>query len=239
MKYRERTYRNKVSDNSLISFNVCVRETDLFIRSDKNLLDAALRSVYKYRGYIESYIKHHPDFLTSLNPITDDKFAPPIVRDMLKTSSMVGVGPMASVAGAIAEYVGIDLLDSSCNVIVENGGDIFLNSESDITIAIFAGDSPLSYKLRLRLKSEQMPMGVCTSSGTVGHSLSFGKADAICVLSKSATMADAAATAVGNLLKNKFDIERALKKGVEIEGVEGIVIIMGESFGAIGEVELI
>ncbi|HVO67104.1 MAG TPA: UPF0280 family protein [Syntrophales bacterium] len=239
MKYRERTYRNKVSDNSLISFHVSVRETDLFIRSDQDLSDVAFRSVYKYRAFIESYIKYHPDFLTSLNPITDDKFAPPIVRDMLKTSSVAGVGPMASVAGAIAEYVGIDLLDLSCNVIVENGGDIFLNTESDITIAIFAGDSPLSYKLRLCLKSEKMPMGVCTSSGTVGHSLSFGKADAVCILSKSATMADAAATAVGNLLKNKFDIKMALEKGIEIEGVDGIVIIMGESFGAVGDVELI
>jgi len=239
MKYLERTYRNKVSDNSLISFHVSVRETDLFIRSDKDFSDAALQSVYKYRGFIESYIKFHPDFLTSLNPIADDNLAPHIVRDMLNTSGAAGVGPMASVAGAISEYVGVDLLDFSHNVIVENGGDIFLKTENDVTVAIFAGDSPLSYNLRLCLKSEQMPMGVCTSSGTVGHSLSFGKADAVCILSKSSTMADAAATAIGNLVKNKSDIKWALERGIKIEGVRGIVIIVGEHFGAVGEVELV
>lgn len=239
MKYLERTYRNKVSDNSLISFHVSVRETDLFIRSDKDLSDAALQSVYKYRGFIESYIKYHPDFLTSLNPIADDNLAPYIVRDMLKTSGAAGVGPMATVAGAISEYVGVDLLDLSHNVIVENGGDIFLKTESEVKVSIFAGDSPLSYNLRLSLKSEQMPMGVCTSSGTVGHSLSFGKADAVCVLSKSSTMADAAATAIGNLVKNKGDIKCALEWGIKIAGVRGIVIIVGEHFGAVGEVELI
>ena len=239
MKYLERTYRNKVSDNSLVSFHVSLRETDLFIRSDKDLSDAALQSVYKYRGFIESYIKFHPDFLTSLNPISDDNLAPHIVRDMLKTSGAAGVGPMASVAGAISDYVGGDLLDFSHNVIVENGGDIFLKTESEVKVSIFAGDSPLSYNILLRLKSEQMPMGVCTSSGTVGHSLSFGKADAVCVLSKSATMADAAATAIGNLVKNKNDIKWALEKGIKIDGVRGIVIILGENFGAIGEVELI
>ena len=95
MKYLERTYRNKISNNILISFHVSVRETDLFICSDRDLSDAALQSVYKYRGFIESYIKYHPDFLTSLNPISDDKLATHIVRDMLKTSSAAGVGPMA------------------------------------------------------------------------------------------------------------------------------------------------
>ena len=238
MKYRERTYRNKVSNNNLISFHVTVRETDLFIRSDKELSEVALQSVYKYRAFIESYIKYHPDFLTSLKPITDDELAPNIIRDMLERSSAADVGPMAAVAGAIAEYVGNDLLNLSCNVIVENGGDIFLKTEKDVKVGIFAGDSPLSYKLGLRLRSEQMPMGVCTSSGTVGHSLSFGKADAVCVLSKSSTMADAAATAVGNLVKNKGDIKMALERGINIEGVSGIVIIVGEHCGAVGDVEI-
>ena len=239
MKYLERTYRNKVSEIGLLSFHVSVRETDLFIRSDKDLSDAALQSVYKYRTFIESYIKYHPDFLTSLNPIADDNLATHIVRDMLTTSSAAGVGPMASVAGAIAEYVGLDLLDLSHNVVIENGGDIFLKTESEINVAIFAGDSPLSYKLVLSLKSTQMPMGICTSSGTVGHSLSFGMADAVCVLSKSSTMADAAATAIGNLVRNECDIKMALERGIKIEGVRGIVIIVGEDFGAVGEVELI
>jgi len=239
MDFQERTYRNRVSHNNLIPFHVCVRETDLFILSDSDLSEIALKSIYIHRGFIESYIKSHPDFLTSLVPVAEDRLAPSIVRDMLKTSRDACVGPMASVAGAIAEYVGNDLLASSRNVIVENGGDIFLNTDRDIKVAIYAGDSPLSYHVSLLLKKEKMPLGVCTSSGTVGHSLSFGNADAVCVISKSSIMADAAATAIGNLVESKKDIKIALEKGIEINGVSGILIIVGDTFGAIGEIELI
>ena len=239
MKYHERSYRNKVSNNRLVSFHVCVQETDLFICSDTDLSDLALQSIYKYRRFLESYIKYRPEFLSSLYPLEDDKLAPDIVRDMLKTSSAASVGPMASVAGAIAEYVCNDLLSSSKNVIVENGGDIYLKTEFDVRVTIFAGDSPLSYKINLLLKPDRMPIGICTSSGTVGHSLSFGKADAVCVISKSATMADAAATAIGNMVRSKREIKIALERGAQIEGVLGIAIIVGEHFGAIGDVELI
>jgi hypothetical protein len=239
MKYYERTYRNKVSNNRLVSFRVCVQETDLFICSDTDLSDLALQSIYKYRRFLESYIKYRPEFLSSLYPLEDDKLAPDIVRDMLKTSSAASVGPMASVAGAIAEYVCNDLLSSSKNVIVENGGDIYLKTEFDVRVTIFAGDSPLSYKINLLLKPDRMPIGICTSSGTVGHSLSFGKADAVCVISKSATMADAAATAIGNMVRDKSEIKIGLERGAQIEGVLGIAIIVGEHFGAIGDVELI
>ena len=238
MNYQERTYRNRVSNNNLIPFQVCVRETDLFILSDSDLFDIALQSIYRHRGFIESYIKGRQDFLTSLVPLDEDNLAPNIVRDMLKTSLEAGVGPMASVAGAIAEYVGNDLLALSRNVIVENGGDIFLKTERETMISIFAGESPLSYNVNLLLKPEKMPLGVCTSSGTVGHSLSLGNADAVCVMAKSSTMADAAATAVGNLVESKKDIKMALERGIEIEGVSGILIIVGDNFGAIGEIEL-
>jgi ApbE superfamily uncharacterized protein (UPF0280 family) len=146
---------------------------------------------------------------------------------------------MASVAGAISEYVANELLKMSQNVIVENGGDIYLKTKEEVRVAVFAGNSPLTYKIGLLLKPKQMPMGVCTSSGTVGHSLSFGKADAVCVLSKSSTMADAAATAIGNLVKDKGDIRTALDKGIKIDGVLGALIVMGEHFGVIGDVELI
>ena len=238
MTYQERTYRNEVSNNLLTSFHVCVGETDLFICSDTDLSEIAFQSVYKYRGFIESYIKYHPDFLTSLKPLDDDWLAPAIVRDMLKTSFIADVGPMASVAGAIAEYVGNDLLKQAHNVIVENGGDIYLKTESEVRVGVFAGESPLSYKINLLLKPEHMPIGVCTSSGTVGHSLSFGRADAVCVVSKSSTMADAAATAIGNLVKSNRNIRSALEKGLNLDGVLGILIIIGDHFGAIGDIEL-
>lgn len=238
MNYQERIYRNRVSNNGLTSFQICVRQTDLLISCDKSLSRKVLESVYIYRGYIESYVKNHPDFLTSLSPVRTDDLAPPIIRDMLKAAFAANVGPMASVAGAISEYVANDLLKISQNVIVENGGDIFLKTQREARVGIFAGSSPLTYKLNLLLKPAQMPLGVCTSSGTVGHSLSFGNADAVSVISKSSTVADAAATAIGNLVKGKGDIRTALEKGIEIEGVLGALIIIGDQFGVIGDVEL-
>ena len=239
MSYQERTYRNRVSHNDLTAFHICVSETDLSIYCDSDLSQKALEAVYIYRGFIESYIKNHPDFLTSLSPLRTDDLAPPIIKDMITATLAANVGPMASVAGAISEYVANDLLMLSPNAIVENGGDIFLKTLREVRVGIFAGNSPLTYKINLLLRPAQMPLGVCTSSGTVGHSLSFGKADAVCVVSKSSTVADAAATAIGNLVKAKRDIRAALDKGMQIEGVLGALIIMGEHFGVIGEIELI
>ena len=238
MRFAERTYRNKIIRDSLTSYQVKVRETDLYISSDVDLKQATLQSVHKYRGHLESYIKIHPDFLTSLTPIDQDHLAPDIVRDMLRVSSMAGVGPMASVAGAVAEYVGRDLLPQTLNVIVENGGDIFLKTLNEITVGIFAGDSPLSEKIALRVRPSETPLGICTSSATVGPSLSLGRADAVCVKSRSASLADAVATAVGNVCKSKSDIRKALALGSGITGVLGILIIMGGELGAWGEMEL-
>lgn len=239
MEYQERTYRNRVSKENLVSFQVKVGETDLYISAEEDMTEMALESVCNYRRLIEEYIKHRPQFLSSLVPIESDKMAPAIIRDMLKVSETAGVGPMASVAGAIAQCVGLDLLRYSCNVIVENGGDIFLKSEWGINVGIFAGESPLSYKVALRVRPEDMPLGICTSSGTVGHSLSLGKADVVCVTSKSAPLADAAATSIGNRVSGEGDIQAAIEMGADIEGILGILIIVGDKMGAYGAIELV
>ena len=236
--YRERTYRNKILKNDFNNYSVTVRESDLFISTDTDLREIATRSVLQHRGAIESYIQAYPDFLTSLSPLKYDESAPGIVRDMLKASTMARVGPMAAVAGAISEYVGRDLVPYSQNVIIENGGDIFIHSKRDVHIAIFAGNSPLSWHVSLVVHKEEMPMGICTSSATVGPSLSFGCADAVCVKASSVSLADAAATAIGNNVKSKGDIRRALKEGMKIEQVLGIVIIVADQIGAIGNMEL-
>jgi ApbE superfamily uncharacterized protein (UPF0280 family) len=146
---------------------------------------------------------------------------------------------MAVVAGAIAESVGKELLKYSSEVIVENGGDIFLRLKQTKRIGIYAGNSPLSGKLALEIKPQDTPLGVCTSSGTVGHSLSFGKADAAIVLSPSAALADAAATAVGNLVKTAEDMPRAIEFVREVEGITGIAIIIGDKMAAWGKIKLI
>ena len=239
MKHEERTYRSLINKDNLTSYNVKIAESDLFISSDINLADIALKSLSKHRNYLEAYIRNHTEFRTSLLPLPEDDLAPPIIRDMLTKSKICGVGPMASVAGAVAEFVGYDLLDQTENLIIENGGDIFLKSKKKLTVSIYAGVSALSYKVNILVKPEETPLGICTSSATVGPSLSFGKADAVCVISKSATLADAAASAIGNRVKSKKDIKSSLDYGIGIPGVKGIIIICGNDMGAIGEVELV
>jgi len=239
MKYEERTYRSLIRKENLLSYNVKISESDLFISSDTNLTEQALKSLSKHRHSLETYIKSHRDFQTSLLPLPEDELAPPIVRNMLTASRICGVGPMAGVAGAISEFVGNDLLNYTENIIIENGGDIFLKAKNNLTVSVFAGESPLSYKVNFIVKPDKMPLGICTSSATVGPSLSFGIADAVCVISYSSTLADSAASAIGNNVKTKQDIKKALDYGMKIPGIHGIIIICGNEMGAIGQVELI
>ena len=152
-----------------------------------------------------------PDLLTALVPFPVGDDAPAIARAMAEAAAKVNVGPMAAVAGAFAEFVGRDLLKYSPEVIVENGGDIFLKSTKSRLVGVYAGeDSPLTGQVALKIEPLDTPLGVCTSSGTVGHSLSFGKADAVVALSRSTALADAAATAIGNIVKAETDVQKAL-----------------------------
>ena len=236
--YQPRTYRHWIEGKDLVPFTVTVKETDLYIRATTNLQRKARRLVLKYRRHLEQYIEQNPDFLTSLKPLPVPLHAPRIVRDMIEAGRQAGVGPMAAVAGAIAECVGKDLLEFSPEIIVENGGDIFLKILSKRTVGIFAGDSPLTGKIGLEINPQDTPLGVCTSSGTVGHSLSFGKADAVVVVAASASLADAAATAIGNRVSRPDDINGAIEFGRSIGGLKGIVIIAGKSVGVWGDVKL-
>ncbi len=236
--YEPRTYRHWVKGKDLISFKVAVKETDLYILASRNLRSKALKLVLKYRDTLERYIERHPSFLTSLEPLPVGDDAPRIVKLMSESARKVGVGPMASVAGAITEFVGTELLAFSPEVIVENGGDIFLKSLGKRIVGIYAGKSPLTGKIGLEINGEDTPLGICTSSGTVGHSLSYGKADAVIVLSQSATLADAAATAIGNLIKQPGDIPSGIEFAKGIEGLKGLLIISDDKVGLWGEVKI-
>ena len=236
--HKNRTYRNLVKKNDLVSFNVVVKETDLLIHAEKILVDKTTELVLKYRGYIESYINRYPEFKKSLKPWSINGPAPIIVKDMANAGNKAGVGPMAAVAGVIAEYVGLDLLSFSDEVIVENGGDIFLKTNEPVKIGIFAGNSSLSLRIGFRIDSIKKPAAVCTSSGTVGHSLSLGNADAVCVLSESCPLADAAATSIGNYVKSRADIQKAIDIGKNIDGVNGVIIIVDDKIGLWGNLEL-
>jgi len=236
--YEPRTYRHWVKSQDLVPFNVVVKETDLHIQALTNLKRKALNLVVKYRNILERYAQRHPSFLTSLKPLTVADDAPRIVKSMADSANKVGVGPMASVAGAIAEFVGYELLTFSPEIIVENGGDIFLKSSKPRQVGIYAGKSPLTGKIGLEINGADTPLGICSSSGTVGHSLSYGKADAVIALSRSAALADAAATAIGNLIIDSSDIPAGIEFAQGIDDLSGVVIIKDDNMGLWGEVKI-
>ncbi len=237
--YRQRTYRALADIDGLVSSAVQVKETDLYILASRDVCDEVKSLVLQYRGQLEDYISRRPDFLASLTPLSCDPLAPKIVQDMISAGKHADVGPMAAVAGAVAEHVGRSLLAEGIDeVVVENGGDIFMYRRKDCVAGLFAGESPLSYTIGVKVAKERMPIGICTSSGTVGHSLSLGKADAVTVLAESTALADAAATRIGNEVK-EGSLQRALEFAQTIEGLSGVLVVQDKQLGAWGNVEIV
>jgi len=238
--YKRRFYRNWIKEKDLIRSHVKIRETDLQILTDKPINEEYIREkVAILRRDIEGYIEKDRRFLTSLKPIAVELNARPIIKSMSQASRKANVGPMAAVAGAIAEDLGKDLLNKGMKeVIIENGGDIFLKTKKTRYVGIYAGKSRLlSHKLFVRVDPEDSPLGICTSSGTVGHSLSFGKADAVIILAKNAAFADAAATACANLVNSKEDFPKAMDFARKIRAVRGIIIIINNNIACWGRIE--
>jgi len=237
--HQERTYRNLIESTQLQAYKVVVKETDLMVYSATKLIDETKELVLEQRGYVEAFIKSYPDFARTLIPWRLDVPGPGIIVKMVKAARMAGVGPMAAIAGAIAEQVGHGLLKLTDQVIIENGGDVFIKTNSSVTVGIYAGKSTLSLRIGIRLKSRSRPEAVCTSSGTIGHSLSLGKANAVSVVADSCSLADAAATSIGNLIDSPADIESALEAGRRLEELSGIVVIVGEKIGVWGDLEVV
>jgi uncharacterized protein len=237
--FGERSYQRWIQSDDLCTFRVNVRETELLIRARADLFDLATRAVAQCRSQIETYLVIHPEFASSLTPLDVEAAAPPIIRAMAAAARQADVGPFAAVAGAIAEQVGRTLLADSPEVIVENGGDVFLAGQRSRVLGIYAGASPFTGRLALKIEAAQLPCGVCSSSGTVGHSLSFGKADAVIVLAQSTALADACATALANRVSTPADIDPALAKAADIPGIAGAVMIVGSQIGAWGAVQLV
>jgi ApbE superfamily uncharacterized protein (UPF0280 family) len=237
--YEERIYRDLMQDDILAQYQVQIETSDLWVMTNQDLHEIAFAKLEQLRNVLINYGESHNDFFSSLIPLHCEPKAHIMIREMHDAAKIVGVGPMASVAGAISTYVGRYLSEFSKEVIIENGGDLYINSEKDRIVAIQAGKSSLSEKIGIRIKHIDMPMGVCTSAGTVGHSLSFGKADAVVVVSKDVILADATATSIGNIVKTAKDIEKGLTIGKSIQNIIGIIIIVGDQIGICGEVDLV
>ncbi len=237
--FEPKFYRRGLNIKDLFEFEVKIGETDMLIRANSDLSKIAFKVTRFLRYQIQKYVQLHSFFLRSLEPIEIDVEAPKIIQAMQAASIKAGVGPMAAVAGALAEFVGNGLREKSPEIIIENGGDIYLNSSKKRLVQIYAGASKLGREIAIEVKPEDSPLGICTSSGTVGHSLSFGIADACCVIAKSACLADAFATALGNSIKSEYSIDKILNSFGVYKEILGVVVIVKEKLACVGNIELI
>lgn len=235
-KYAERTYRERISPEGLTCFNVVERESDLYICAETNLEDMAHELLIEAREEIESYLKRDPMFERTLVPVDPLEDTPPLVQKMIDASNYFNVGPMAAVAGAVAQFVGQGLLECSSRVMVENGGDVFVAGEGACRAAVYAGENNPS--IDIIVEGGKEGIGICTSSATVGPSLSMGSADAVTIISRTAVIADAAATAFSNSVRSVEDIEPVIRRAADEPEITGIVIVMGDRIGMWGELQL-
>lgn len=217
------------------------RETNLVVKSDvEEAIDVATEAVLEARRCVERFIVEHPEFRYSLEPLhVKADGCPRVIGLMLGAGEVAGVGPFAAVAGAISQVASDAALGAGAkNILVENGGDISITGNREFTVGIHAGGSKISGKLGFLFNRGDLPAGICTSSGTVGHSMSFGQADAAVVIADEASIADAAATSVANEVKGT-DVERAIKRGLdradEIPSVRGCLIVRGNRIGTTGK----
>jgi len=236
-RFTKKKYRQKISSD-LISFFVKIDSSDLFILAERDLSSEITNELKKLREVIKNHIKLYPEFMTSLDPLLQRGDCPEIIESMYRAGKIANVGPMAAVAGAIAESLGNKFMKISQNLIIENGGDTFISSDKDRIIQIFSGNIYFKDKVGLKISNKITPCGVCTSSGKIGHSLSFGNADVVTIISKDVALADAVATAICNIIQKEEDIENAVNKAMEIKGILGALAIYGDKLAVAGNIEL-
>ncbi len=243
--FEPRTYRRRMDAEGMSGFRVIVGETDLYVQvssrdaeSVENFVDEcraeASEAAREARKLIQNEIAFRGDFASSLVPLAARDGAPAIVSGMYGAGRRASVGPMAAVAGAVAEFVGRALLALTDEVIVENGGDIYLVTCRPRVVSVYAGRSALSHRLGVEIQAGSA-LGICTSSGTVGHSHSEGQADAAMVIADDTAFADAAATALGNRVRNAEDIEAGIAWARSLDGVRQTLIISDGALGVWGE----
>ncbi|MDP4184760.1 MAG: UPF0280 family protein [Bacteroidota bacterium] len=245
MMYEPRFYRTSFNTERFHGFTIGYKETDLWIGIDPDSYSSALTNyaeerIRYYRNQLEQYLLIDPEYGKSLVPVPVRSSAPPIAREMAKAAERAGVGPMAAVAGAFSEWIGTDILANFKvnELVIENGGDIFLVVKKDLVFSVYAGNSPFSGKIGITIPASDTPLGVCTSAGTVGPSLSFGKTDATMLVCKNTALADAWATSLGNRVIQPDDIEPVLNLTEKIPEILSCIIVCKDKVGIRGNYEL-
>ena len=214
------------------------KESNCTIISDKEeAIETAISSIKGHLRMLEAYIKKHPRFLFSLAPVPVDD-GPKVACLMAEAAKKADVGPMAAIAGVLADIAVQDMINSGCKVaVVENGGEIYAISNQPIDIAFAAGEEQLSKEMGFRLK--EFPLGVATSSGRFSHAFSFGDAEAVTIFAVDAGLADATATAVANMITGD-DVQGILRRGIDkalgITGVQGVFILYRGVVGKAGQI---
>jgi hypothetical protein len=214
-----------------------LKETRAFISArEEGHIRAAKRSIREHRALLEEFIRQDPFFMLTLEPYDLPSVrAPEIVRQMVLAGSSFAIGPMSAVAGAIARFAVEAMIEEGASyAVVDNGGDIALLNDQTVLVGIYAGCSPLR-DLALELPPRDEPLGICTSSGTVGPSISFGFADAATVIAADAILADAAATALGNAVSAEGSLEESFQ-AIDRPGIRGAIVIRGEEMALWGDV---
>ncbi|MEM1514831.1 MAG: UPF0280 family protein [Candidatus Bathyarchaeia archaeon] len=226
----------------IYEYGLIIGPSKIHIKTDKK--EAILETIKEIKNHImelQKYVKREPLFQYSLEPIDEDQDAPLIVRLITEASRAAGVGPMASVAGAIADLGLKKLMEMGAEVaIVENGGEVAAyTSGKEILVSISTSESNLSGKIGLLIMSEETPIGIATSAGKINQrAISFGMADSVTVIAENAAIADAAATSICNAVAFK-DTLKSIYRGIEraknIRGVRGAIIFYEGHIGLIGK----
>ncbi len=235
MKHKTRFYRDYTFSSA---FNVKIDTSDLYVIANPGLYETAFNALRDARKELEEYIVHRDEFLHSLNPLSLHGDEKGIIAAMCRASESAGVGPMAAVAGAIAEEVGSELIKYTDEVVVENGGDIWLKLKSAVVVKIYVDNIYFRDRIGISIEPDETPCSLCTSTSRLGHSLSFGKADSVTVIADTGALADAAATAVCNMVQCEDDMVNALEFGMSVNGVRGCLIIFRDKMAVIGNIKL-
>ena len=219
---QERTYRTFTHREAV--FRICCSH-----------FDAVIGEIVRRRQVLEHYIARHPDFQTALTPIALLADAPAVAQRMARAAELVGVGPMAAVAGAMAQCAAQAGLEAGADeVIVENGGDIYLKTTGPVTIGLHTGTAEIGDRLAFSLEAGETPLAICSSSGKMGHSMSMGQCDLATVVAKDAALADTAATEAANRIQTMDDVNAVVEFIAGIEGVDGALIVKDDRIGLAG-----
>lgn len=244
MEYKDRHYRGQFAVNGRQAFCVKYLETDLWVGVDNVSYSPAMKKdalqwIRELRQSMDTAISADPEFRTSLTPHDAAPDAPDTMKHMSAAARRTGIGPMSAVAGAFAEHVAVKLREKyGCKeVIVENGGDIYADSQSDMDISVFAGESPLSGRVGLHIPASDFPLGICTSSGTVGPSLSFGRADAVMIVCRDVLLADSYATAFANKIRTVEDIQPVTDQIAENDDILAAITVKDDRMAMCGQYE--